>query len=195
MRGVMIALALLAHSGAAHAEPRHYALDPTHSQAVFYYNHAGFSTTAGMFSGFEGEIVLDVDDLASSTVTATIAVETMFTGLAERDSIFLESGEFFKVRQFPGIRFQSTGVEVTGEKTALVTGDMTINGQTRSVVLDVVFNGGTESYPFPPFNGKPAVGFNASFRILRSAFDLGLFAPYIADEVTVQVSVEAMELN
>lgn len=175
------------------AAPQTYVLDPTHSQAVFSFSHAGFSNTTGMFSGFEGGLALDRDDLSASSIKVQIAADQMLTGFQPRDDHFLKSDDFFKLKDFPLVSFASTSVKVTGEKTALVTGDMTINGVTKTVVLDTVLNAETDSYPFPPMNGKPAVGFDATASILRSDFDLGMFVPYVGDEVKIQISIEAID--
>jgi len=79
IRASAFALALLAATPAL-AEPETYTLDPSHSQIVFSYNHLGFSTSYGMFSGFNGEIVFDQADPAKSSVTVSFPVRTMLTG-------------------------------------------------------------------------------------------------------------------
>ncbi|MEP1933711.1 MAG: YceI family protein, partial [Roseibium sp.] len=159
------------------------------------YSHAGFSTTYGMFSGFEGEVLFDKDDPANSSVTVSIATEKMITGWGDRDDHFLKSGDFFKTADHPAITFVSTNIEVTGEKTALISGDLTLNGVTKEVVLDATLNAVIESYPFPPFDGKPALGFSATTTLTRSEFDLRLSAPSVGAEVDLQISIEAMKLN
>ena len=72
-------------ASAALAEAEAYTLDSSHSQVVFSYNHLGFSTTYGMFSGFKGEIVFDEDDPANSSVTVSMPLMSMFTGWEERE--------------------------------------------------------------------------------------------------------------
>jgi polyisoprenoid-binding protein YceI len=93
------------------------------------------------------------------------------------------------------VTFVSTAVEVTGEKTAKITGDLTLNGVTKPVVLDAVLNNQTDAYPLPPFEGKPALGFSATTTLLRSDFNLGAFVPYISDAVPVQITFEAMKME
>ena len=182
----------LMYAGSLCAQPLIYHLDPSHSQALFSYDHAGFSTTFGLVSGFEGTITLDRDNLSAAKVDVSINSARLLTGDAERDEVFLQSGIFFKLAEHPTARFASTDVQLTGATTAQVTGDMTINGVTRRIVLDVAFNGETDSYPFPPNAGRPAVGFDARTTLKRSDFDLGEFAPFISDDVDLRISVEAV---
>lgn len=195
MKLILVAVVMALPAAALFAAPEKYTVDPSHSQVSFSYDHAGFSTTFGMFSGFEGEVMLDQENPENSSVTVSIATEALFTGWSARDEHFETSGNFFNLADFPVVTFASTGIEVTGEATALITGDLTLNGVTRQVVLDARLNALVEDYPFPPFNGKPAVGFSATATLIRSDFNLGLYAPYIADEVELDISIEAMKLN
>lgn len=183
------AIAVAAATGAS-AAPEKYVLDPSHSQVVFSYNHLGFSTTTSMFSGFEGEILFDQDDPAASSVSVSIPLETMMTGWGPRFE-GLMSEEFFNASGGEMITFQSTGIEVTGEDTARITGDLTINGVTKPVVLDTSLNQTGEH----PIEQKPWAGFTAETRLLRSDFNLGLYAPYVGDEISIKISVEAMKAD
>jgi polyisoprenoid-binding protein YceI len=170
------------------AAPEKYALDASHSQILFSYNHLGFSTTWGMFSGFEGEIMFDQEDPASSSVSVSMPVMSMFTGWEGRFDHFM-SKDFFEASEDEMVSFTSTGIEVTGEKTAKITGDLTLNGVTKSVVLDATLNQVGDH----PMAGKPWAGFDATTTLVRSDFGLGKFAPYVSDEVQVQISIEAMK--
>lgn len=182
------ALALGVLAAPAFAAPEAYKLDPGHSQIVFSYNHLGFSTGTGMFSGFEGEIQFDQEDPAASSVTVSFPVNTMLTGWEARFQHFM-SPDFFGATDDEMVTFTSTGIEVTGDTTALITGDLTLNGVTKSVVLDAVLNqAGTH-----PIENKPWAGFNATTTLVRSDYNLGMFAPYVSDEVSVTISVEAMK--
>lgn len=185
------ALALMggiALAGPAAAEAQKYLLDASHSQIVFSYNHLGYSTTTGMFSGFEGEIQFDQENPAASSVTVAFPVRTMLTGWQERFDHFM-SPDFFGATEEEMVTFTSTAIEVTGEKTARITGDLTLNDVTKSVVLDAVLNQVGDH----PMAGKPWAGFSATTTLIRSEFNLGMFAPYVSDEVQVQISVEAMK--
>jgi polyisoprenoid-binding protein YceI len=181
-------LALIASLAAvpAFAAPEKYTLDASHSQIVFTYQHLGFSTTTGMFSGFNGEIMFDPADPAASSVSVSFPVKTMLTGWQERFD-HLMSKDFFDAADDEMVTFVSTAIEVTGEKTAKITGDLTLNGVTKPVVLDAVLNQVGEH----PMAKAPWAGFNATTTLIRSEYNLGQFAPYVSDEVVLNISIEA----
>ena len=188
MKTPLIAALFAIAATTAVAAPEKYILDAPHSQVVFSYNHLGYSTSHGMFSGFTGEVLFDQDNPAASSVSVSMPVQSMFTGWQERHDHFM-SKDFFGAGETDMIRFQSTKIEVTGDKSALISGELTLNGVTRPVVLDTVIN----QAGVHPMAGKPWIGFNACASILRSQFDLGKFAPFVGDEVTLLISIEAMK--
>jgi polyisoprenoid-binding protein YceI len=112
----------------------------------------------------------------------------MFTGWEAREQHFM-SDDFFGATDDDMITFSSTGIEVTGEGTALITGDLTMNDVTKSVVLNATLNQMGEH----PMENKPWAGFDATTTLLRSDFNVGNFAPFISDEVVVNISLEAMK--
>ena len=179
MKKILLAAALIGTAAtSAFAAPEKYTLDSSHSQILFSYNHLGYSTTWGMFSGFEGEIMFDQEDPANSSVSVSMPVKSMFTGWEAR---------FFGAADDEMVSFTSTGIEVTGEDTAKITGDLTLNGVTKSVVLDAKLNKAGEH----PMAKKPWAGFDATTTLVRSEYELGQFAPFVGDEVEVKISVEA----
>ncbi|MEN8740606.1 MAG: YceI family protein [Phaeobacter gallaeciensis] len=189
MKNLLLAAALTgAAATAAVAAPEKYVLDSSHSQVVFNYNHLGFSTTWGMFSGFEGEIMFDKEDPAASSVSVSMPVMSMLTGWEARFDHFM-SNDFFAATEDEMVTFTSTEIHVSGENTAHITGDLTLNGVTKSVVLDAKLNQAGDH----PMAGKPWAGFNATTTLLRSDYGLEKFAPYVSDEVQVQISIEAMK--
>jgi polyisoprenoid-binding protein YceI len=189
MKNLLLAAALTgAAATAAVAAPEKYVLDSSHSQVVFNYNHLGFSTTWGMFSGFEGEIMFDKEDPAASSVSVSMPVMSMLTGWEARFDHFM-SNDFFAATADEVVTFTSTEIHVSGENTAHITGDLTLNGVTKSVVLDAKLNQSGDH----PMAGKPWAGFNATTTLLRSDYGLEKFAPYVSDEVQVQISIEAMK--
>jgi len=165
-----------------------YVLDASHSQIVFTYDHLGYSTTYGMFSGFEGEIFFNQEDPAASSVNVSFPVRTMLTGWEGRFEHFM-SGDFFAAAEDEMVTFTSTSIEVTGEDTALITGDLTLNGITKPVVLDAKLNQVGDH----PMANKPWAGFDATTTLIRSDFEVGNFAPFVSDEVEVMISIEAMK--
>lgn len=162
--------------------------DPSHSQIVFTYNHLGFSTTTGMFSGFDGTINLDEAAPENSSVEVSFPVRSMITGWDDRFGHFM-SDDFFGAADGSDemVSFTSTSVEVTGDNTAKITGDLTLNGVTKEIVLDTVMNQMGDH----PSAGKPWIGFNAETTLMRSDYELGMFGPAVSDEVEVEISVEA----
>ena len=188
IRHALLAATVAALAAPALAEAQKYVLDPSHSQIVFSYNHLGFSTGTGMFSGFEGEIAFDQADPAASSVSVSFPVKTMLTGWQARFD-HLMSPDFFAATEDEVVSFKSTGIEVTGEKTARITGELTLNEVTKPVVLEAVLNQAGEH----PMEKKPWAGFSATTTVLRSDYNLGAFAPFVSDEVAVEISVEAMK--
>ena len=195
MRPIISAAAVTLGATVAAAEPVTYYIDTTHTTILMSYDHAGFSSTNGLISGVTGEIVLDAENPAASSVTANIAVNTLTAGDPGRDEMLIASGDWFKTEEFPLATFQSTGIEVTSENTALITGDMTINGMTQEIVLDTTLNAVVAEYPFPPTQGRPAIGLTATTTLIRSEYGLGQFAPFIADKVQLIIDIEAIDME
>lgn len=189
MRNLILAAAVAAAPLAAFAEPEAYVLDASHSQILFSYDHLGYSTTWGMFSGFEGEIMFDQDAPENSYVTVSFPVRSMFTGWEARFQHFM-ADDFFGAAEDEMVTFTSTGIEVTGEGSALITGDLTLNGVTNPVVLTTTLN----QLGDHPMANQPWAGFNATTTLLRSDYGLGAFAPFVSDEVQVQISIEASKV-
>ena len=187
LRSALLAAGFVAALGAPAFSAERYVLDASHSQIVFSYDHLGYSTTFGMFSGFDGEIMFDQDSPENSSVTVSMPVRSMITGWDERTGHFM-SADFFDAAEDEMWSFSSTSIEVTGDSTALITGDLTLNGVTKSVVLDATLNKVGEH----PMAKKPWAGFDATTTLVRSEFGLGMFAPFVSDEVKLMISVEAM---
>ncbi|SHI83746.1 Polyisoprenoid-binding protein YceI [Shimia gijangensis] len=188
MKTPLIAAGLILAASFVTAEPQKYVLDPSHSQIVFSYQHLGYSSNWGMFSGFEGEIMFDQEDPGASSVSVSMPVMSMITGWEPRSQHFM-SPDFFGATEADLVTFTSTGIEVTGDQTAKIAGDLSMNGQTMSVVLDAVLNKAGAH----PMAGKDWLGFSATTTLLRSDYGVGKFAPYTSDEVPVMISIEAMK--
>lgn len=189
MKPMIFAAALALGASSAFAAEK-YVLDSSHSQVLFSYDHLGFSTTFGMFSGFEGEIMFDQDAPENSSVNVSMPVMSMFTGWEKREAHFM-SGDFFGAEEGDMVTFTSTGIEVTGDNTAMITGDLTMNDVTKSVVLETQLNKVGDH----PMAGKPWMGFDATTTLKRSDFGVGAFAPAVSDEVDVRISLEAMKAD
>lgn len=186
MKTTLFAASLALVGTGAIAESVKYNLDSSHSQILFSYDHIGFSTTWGMFSGFAGDIMFDEANPAASSVTVSMPVKSMFTGWEARTGHFM-SVDFFDAADDELVSFTSTSIEVTGDDTAMITGDLELNGVTKSVVLDAKLNKADTH----PMANKAWLGFDATTTLKRSDYGLGAFAPAVSDEVEVQISLEA----
>lgn len=183
-RLTLASLLALATLGAQAAEK--YSIDPTHTQVQFTYSHMGFSNITGRFDEVQSEFLLDVADPTRSSVSVTIPVASISTGVEKLDEHLLKP-DFFDAAQFPTATFNSTGVTAAGEGRLEVAGDLTIHGVTRPVVLDVTIN----KFGEHPMAKVPAAGFDATTTIKRSDFGLGGYVPVVGDEVRIDITVEA----
>ena len=145
----------------------------------------GVSHVHGAFGNVKGTVTLNEKDITRSSVAATIDTTTVSTGVAQRDT-HLKSADFFDVEKNPAMAFKSTSLTNSGGKLRLI-GDLTINGVTRSVTLDL-------DGPTPPqtMQGKTISGFSASGTIKRSDYGFGAKfpPPLIGDEVKFTIDVE-----
>jgi polyisoprenoid-binding protein YceI len=159
-----------------------YEIDPTHSAASFTVRHAGISKVRGSVTITGGTLAIG-DDLASSTVTAELDATSVSTGDANRDG-HLKSADFFTVEQFPTWTFTSTAVSGTADEF-VVTGDLTINGVTKSVELATEFTG-TAVDAF----GNERAAFEAKTEISRKDFNITWNAALEAGGVLVSDKVK-----
>ena len=135
-------------------------LDPTHSEITFKVKHMMISNVKGEFTKFTAEIDADDDTFAKAKVTASVDADSVFTNNTDRDT-HLKSADFFNAEAHPHITFEADAL--SGD----VTGNLTINGVTKQVVLDVDF-GGVNVDPW----GNTKAGFSFSGKIKRSDFGL-----------------------
>ena len=141
-------------------------IDPTHSEVGFSVKHLMISTVRGRFSGVKGTVQLDSEDISRSSVEVEIDAATIDTREEKRDG-HLRSPDFFDVEKHPTITFRSRRIEPLGGDRFRMTGDLTIRGVTREVVLEVTDEGRERD----PWGGDRA-GFTASGRIDRREFGL-----------------------
>jgi len=144
-----------------------YTIDPAHSSAQFVVRHMMITNVRGGFSSVTGTIVYDSENPAASTIEAVIDATTINTLDAQRDA-HLQSADFLDVATFPTITFKSTKVAGSGKGELQVTGDLTIHGVTKPVVLKV---DGPTAEGKDPF-GNTRIGASASTKIKRSDFGL-----------------------
>jgi polyisoprenoid-binding protein YceI len=161
--------------------------DPSHTTVGFVVRHLGLSKVRGRFDGVTAQLVVG-DDLASSSVTAEIEMSKVQTGNADRDA-HLASSDFFNAETNPTMTFRSTAISGEGEEYSMV-GDLTINGVTQQVELDVEFFG-TSVFPG---DQSTRAGFSATGTISRKDFGINFNAPVGADKVMISDKV-ALDLD
>lgn len=176
---------LLIATPTAFAAPETYTLDPDHTAIQFQIDHFGFSAPTGKFMNVSGTLVLDEDAPADSKVELTIPVTKVSSGVPALDE-HLQKPDFFDTATYPDAHFVSTAVELTGETTALVTGDLTLRGITKPVVLSVELNQIGNN-----FMGVKTAGFSATTSLNRSEFGMEAYLPGLGDLVTLTIESEA----
>ncbi len=184
--GLAVALA----SSVTLAAPVDYKIDPTHTATVFSWNHFGFSTPSANFSDIQGVIKVDNAKPANSSVNVTIPLSSVNINVPALDKEFQEEA-WFNAAKYPNITFKSTKVETKDKKHFKITGDLTVKGVTKPVVLDAVLNKQGEH----PMAKVPAIGFNATTSFNRSDFGLGSYVPNVGDKITVNITTEATAAN
>jgi polyisoprenoid-binding protein YceI len=166
-------------------------IDATHSAAEFKVRHLMISNVKGHFNKVSGVLTLNEADPTTSSVVATIEVDSIDTRDAQRDA-HLKSADFFEADKFPTMTFQSTKVSVTGDSQGTVEGELTIKGVTKTVVFDVEGPTAPSKDPW----GNLRVGVEAKTKISRKEFGLTWSAPLetggvmVGDEVAITLEVE-----
>ncbi|KZB64497.1 polyisoprenoid-binding protein [Thalassospira lucentensis] len=165
-----------------------YKLDPTHTSVIFIVNHLGFSNFQGRFGGTSGELTLDRENPAASSAIITIDLSKVDTGVEGLDN-HMKTADFLNVEQNPTATFKSTSIEMTGDKTATITGNLTLLGQTKPLVLDVTLTGEGDH----PMTGDHVLGFGATGTVTRSEYGMNYLVPAVSDEVELQISTEFLQ--
>ena len=183
---LVLTAALVAASANAFAAGVTYKLDPTHTNVLASWNHFGYSNPFANFGDVDGTLVYDADNVSKSSVDVTLPLSGL-NGFSDRFNAHLRSADFFDAEKFPVATFKSTKVEAAGNGKLKITGDLTIKGITRPVVLDATLN---KAAPHPMTKAQ-AIGFDATTTIKRSDFGVGAYAPNVGDTVTLRITTEA----
>ena len=166
-------------------------LDPAHSHAEFKVKHMMISNVKGSFSGLSGTLSENAVDKTLSTIEASIDVNTIATGDAQRDA-HLKSADFFDAAQFGAMTFRSSKVQPNGDGGYNVTGDLTIHGQTRQQTF--VVEGPTAPGKDPW--GNTRIGLSATSKINRKDYGLSWNAALetggilVGDDVTITIEAQ-----
>lgn len=174
-------------STAAVAAPETYVIDGNHTLPRFSYSHFGYSTQLSRFDKTSGKIVLD-RAAKTGSVDVTISTTSVNTGV----SLFnehIQGEDFLNTEKFPTATFTSSKVNFVGDKPATIDGTLTLKGISKPVTLTV-----TSFMCMPhPMLKKEACGANAIVVVKRTDFNMGKHTPYVGDEVTITLPVEAIK--
>lgn len=171
-----------------------YVVDKAHTSLVFRVSHIGFSSYTGRFTNVDAKLDFDPTRLATSRVNVTIDPKSIQADNAP--SGFLESlagNQWLDADKFPAMSFRSTSVEVTGQNTFRLRGDLTFHGVTKPITLDATYNGGYASHPY---ESRARIGFSAKGSFKRSDFGVSYGLPEpgttmgIGDDVQVILETE-----
>ena len=169
------------------AAPETFAVDGTHTFPRFSYSHFGFSTQLSRFDKTSGKVVLDkaAKTAVVDIVIDTKSVNTGYTTFKEH----IQGEDFLDTGKFPTATFKSTKVIFEGDKPAKIEGNLTLKGVTKPVTLTVT---SFQAMPHPMVK-KDAIGANAYTVVKRSEFNAGKYAPYVGDDVRIDIAIEAIK--
>jgi polyisoprenoid-binding protein YceI len=171
-----------------------YTLEKAHASLVFRVSHLGFSNYTAQFKTFDAQLQFDPKNLAASTVTATVDPRSL--DLDNPPPGFVDEllgDKFLDAAQFPEMSFKSTKLENIAASQVRITGDFTLHGVTKPVVLEATFNGGYEGHPMDP---HARIGFSAHGSLNRGDFGIayGIPAPGttmgVSDRVDIAIEAE-----
>jgi polyisoprenoid-binding protein YceI len=181
--------ALFAFGAAATAQATTYTLESNYTQAQFRWDHLGFSNPGAQLAQGAGRLEFDPMNPAMSRVEVTFPLSTLATGVPDLDE-HLKSEDFFEIAKYPTAAFVSTKVEPgTGAGKFEVTGNLTLHGVTRPVMLEAsLLKTGNNVR-----TGVASIGFDATATIMRSDFGLGAYVPQVGDAVRIQLTIQGAE--
>lgn len=187
MNKIIVLLLSVSVSFSATAAPETYVIDGTHTYPRFEYSHFGYSNQVSRFDKTSGSIVLDRAK-KSGSVDVVVDTTSVNTGLPLFNG-HIQDEDFFDTKKFPTITFKSSKLNFSGDKPSSVDGNLTIKGITKPVKLDIV----SFHCMAHPMLKKDACGANAVTKIKRTEFNIGKHAPYVGDDVTLTIAVEAIK--
>ena len=185
LSALVAAIALLFTLSAAAQDT--WQLDPNHSSAQFAVRHLGVSTVRGAFTKVSGTVQYDAANLGKSSIQATIDSASVDTRVEMRDND-LRSPRFLDAQKYPAITFQSKKFEAAGAGKLKVTGDLTIHGVTKEVVLDV--DGPTAAIKDPMGRDRLRTGASATTKINRNDFGVSGLPGIVGDDITITLDIE-----
>jgi polyisoprenoid-binding protein YceI len=160
-----------------------YKVESNHTQVEFSLSHFGLTNYAGLFSGATGSLQLDPAHLTTAKLEVTLPVQSILTTVAKLTDE-LKGPKWFDTAQFPSATFISTEVAPGGNGEAIISGNLTLHGVTKPVVLHAHFIGAGVN----PINKAYTVGFEVTGTIKRSEFGISTYVPNIGDEVHLTIA-------
>jgi len=169
-----------------------YSIDPTHASVTFKVAHLGLSSYTARFTKIDATLKFDPAHPEGAKLTvsidpASIRTDYPFPEKENFDKVLAESDKWFNAGKFKAITFASTGIKMTGDKTADVTGTLTLLGVAKPVTMKVTFNKGYASHPM---SKKAALGFSGTATVKRSEFGMTNLVPFVGDDVAVLIEAE-----
>lgn len=195
IRLTTVAATILFCSGAMSADlpSGQYRLDKSHASLIFRVDHLGFSNYTARFTRFDAVLEFDAEDLSKSSVAATVDATSLETDFPNPEVVdfnaMLQNEQWLDAGVYPEMTWRSTDIEMTGENTGKITGDLTLRGSTRPVTLDVTFNGGYRGHEMDP---NARIGFSARGAFDRSAFGMVYGIPEPGSSMGVSDRVEVI---
>ena len=171
----------------AMAAPKTFEIDGSHTFPRFSYSHFGYSTQVSRFDSTTGSVVFDADAKTGS-VDISIDMKSVNTGFADFNG-HIQGEDFLDTAKFPKATFKSTKVNFQDGKPSSIESQLTIKGITKAVTLTVT----SFQAMAHPMLKKDAIGANAFTVIKRSEFNAGKYAPYVGDEVRIDIALEAIQ--
>ncbi|WP_104201919.1 YceI family protein [Billgrantia saliphila] len=186
---IVTALSAASLAVAGHALADDYVIDTEgqHAFVQFKINHLGFSYILGQFEDFEGSFHYDPDDLEASSVEMEVQVGSLHTNHAERDRHFL-SDDFLSADEYPTATFVSTGFEPKGEDEGVLSGELTLKGETREIEMPVTLMGEGDD----PW-GNYRAGFEGSTTLTLADYGIDMSDfPEVMHELELYVTFEGV---
>jgi polyisoprenoid-binding protein YceI len=169
------------------AAPETYVVDGTHTFPRFSYSHFGYSTQLSRFDKTTGTVTFD-NAAKTGAVDIVIDAKSVDTGSATFNE-HIQGEDFLDTAKYPTATFKSTKVIFEGDKPAAIEGKLTLKGVTKPVTLTVT---SFQAMPHPMLK-KDAIGANAYTMVKRSEFNAGKHAPYVGDDVRIDIAIEAIK--
>lgn len=187
MKRLALLTALAAFAATAQAGPVTYVIDNSHTYPHFTYNHLGFSNQTHKFDKTSGKVVLD---RAAKTGSVDVSIDA--TSVNTSHAVFnehIQAADFFDTANHPTITFKSSKMTFKDDQPVSLAGDLTIKGVTKPVTLAITH---FKCQPHPMLK-VDACGANATTQVKRSEFNMGKNVPFVSDEVTLTLAIEAVK--